>query len=67
MTRTAALPSELADDRRRLADRVEQLDLAEILGARPAHDHEPGIVRDTVRCPACAATLGERDRKEPRA
>jgi hypothetical protein len=45
------------------ADRVAQLDLVQV----PVHQHEPGILRDTVRCPTCAATVQERDREEPEA
>ena len=45
---------------RALADRVEQLAPAQVVGARAAHEHEPGILRDTVRCRACAATMRDR-------
>jgi hypothetical protein len=36
---------------------------AQVVGEFAAHQHEPGIVRDTVRCAACAATGEERDRE----
>jgi hypothetical protein len=37
---------------------------AQVVGEFAAHQHEPrGIVRDTVRYPACAATVEERDRE----
>jgi hypothetical protein len=60
-------PLDLAATLHALADRVAQLDLAEVLREVPAHQHEPGILRDTVRCSACAATVRERDREEPEA
>jgi hypothetical protein len=58
MTRPAAPPlSDVAATPPALA--VEQLDLVEVLREVPAHQHEPGILRDTVRCPTCAATVAE--------
>jgi len=30
------------------------------LGELEPHHHEPGILRDTLRCPACAAAAGAR-------
>jgi hypothetical protein len=47
----------LAAQRRALADRVDALEPAQVVGAREAHHHGPGIVRDTVPCPACATEL----------
>jgi hypothetical protein len=58
----AALP-ELAAALHALADKVEDLDVAQVLGALAAHEHAPGILRDTIRCPACAATVEDRDRE----
>ena len=51
----------------RPAARVVQLDLVQVLDEVPVHQHEPGILRDTVRCPACAATVRDRQREEPEA
>jgi hypothetical protein len=59
-------PLDLAAAPRALADRVAQLDLAEVLREVPAHEHEPGILRDTVRCPACAATVASPPEKHAR-
>jgi hypothetical protein len=60
-------PLDLAATLHALAARVARLDLVEVLRAVPAHQHAPGILRDTVCCPACAATVQDRDREEPRA
>lgn len=35
----------------------DAVDFGEGPGALAAHEHGPGIVRDTVRCPACTATI----------
>jgi hypothetical protein len=61
---TAPLPA-LAAALHALAARVAPLDLVEVLREVPAHEHEPGILRDPVRCPTCAATVRDRDREEP--
>jgi hypothetical protein len=41
-----------------LADRLDAL--AQVVGEL-AHQHGPGIMRDTVWCPACAATVEDHD------
>jgi hypothetical protein len=51
--------ADLATQLRQLADRLAALAPAQIVGELEAHEHEPGILRDTVRCPACAAEAPE--------
>jgi len=61
VTRSAAPVPDLAAQLRGLVDRLEREDPRDVaghaLGARETHQHEPGILRDTVLCPACAATV----------
>ena len=52
----AVLPG-LASELRGLAVRLVAPEPGEVVGGRAAHQYEPGILRDTVRCPACAATV----------
>jgi hypothetical protein len=44
-----------------LPDHVEPLDTGQVVAALEAHQHGPGVVRDTVLCAACAATVEDRD------
>jgi hypothetical protein len=63
MTRPVApLLPDLAAALHPRADGVVQLEVAEVFSEVPVHYHEPGILRDTVRCPACAATVQDRYR-----
>jgi hypothetical protein len=41
---------------------VDQVPVAEL----EAHEHEPGILRDPVRCPTCAATVASPPEKHLR-
>jgi hypothetical protein len=53
----------LAAQLRAVADRLAGVAPAQVVGEFEAHQHGPGILRDTVRCPACAATVEKRDRE----
>jgi hypothetical protein len=50
---TAVLPS-LASELRGFADRLDALEPGHVIGELEAHQHEPGILRDTL-CAACRA------------
>ena len=50
----AALLPGLARELRGLADRLEALEPGHVIGELEAHQHEPGILRDTL-CAACRA------------
>jgi hypothetical protein len=58
----AVLPG-LAGELRGLADQLDVLEPGRVIGELAPHQHEPGILRDTVRCPACAATVPVSQRK----
>jgi hypothetical protein len=45
--------ADLAAQLHALADRLDALAPPQVVG-EPAHQHGPGIVHDTVLCPACA-------------
>jgi hypothetical protein len=53
MAAAAVLPG-LASELRGLADRLDALAPAQVVGELAAHQHEPGILRDTL-CAACRA------------